>query len=161
MANWGKARVKVEPAKMKYVQGKIEGFADKALGPYFFQFMQKMMPEAVDVMRHYLEAKPNWTPTGEARKARGGDGPGRVDSGDMQRAISWRQVPTGIKGYYRFQLGWVNGEPGYSIFQEQGTKNGVKGMNSIAYTTDWLEREAALMGRGNSAIRSRVSRWRG
>ena len=103
MANWGKARVATEPGKMKYVQGQVEGFAEKALGPYFFQFMQKMMPEAVDVMRNYLEARPNWTPTGEKRKAMGGNGPGRVDTGttrcyfleaDSYRRQGLLQVPS-------------------------------------------------------------------
>ena len=160
MANWGKARVATEPGKMKYVQGQVEGFAEKALGPYFFQFMQKMMPEAVDVMRNYLEARPNWTPTGEKRKAMGGNGPGRVDTGTMRDAISWKQIPTGVKGYYKFRVGWVNSEPGYAIFQEQGTKSGVKAMNSIGYTTEWLRQEVELLGRGRSAIRTRVSHWK-
>lgn len=160
MANWGSARVKTEQSKMKYVQGLIEGYAEKAIGPYFFQYLQSMMPEAVDVMQQYLNERPNWTETGIKRRAMGGNGPGRVKSGDMQRAISWRQIPTGRKGYYKFQVGWVNGEPGYAIFQEQGTKNGIKAMNAIGYTTEWLRNEIALMGRGNRAIRTTTARWK-
>lgn len=160
MADWGAVKMGTEQSKLKYVQSLIEGYAEKSIGPRFFQFMQSMMPEAVDVMKNYLNERPNWTETGQKRKSAGGNGPGRVDTGTMRDAISWKQIPTGRKGYYRFRVGWITGEPGYAIFQEQGTKNGVKAMNAIGYTNEWLRAEIALLGRGSNSVRTTNFRWK-
>lgn len=152
MANWIDIRVQTEQAKIKYVKSEIEGFAEKAIGPYFFQFMQSMMPEAVDVMQSYIRYQAGkTTKTGK---------PGRVETGEMWEQVTWRQIPTGKKGFYRFELGWLNGTPGYAIFQEQGTRNGVVAMDSIGFTTMWLRSELKLLGRGTDALKFSNARWR-
>ena len=151
--DWLNIRIKTEPAKIKYVTGQVEAFAEQAIGTYFFQFMQKMMPEAVDVMQNYIRYQAGkTTKTGK---------PGRVVTGTMWESVKWRQVSTGKKGYYRFELGWLDGKPGYSIFQEQGTKSGVIGMNALGYTLEWLRNEVVLLGRGSSkAVRTRNAKWK-
>lgn len=162
MPDWIKIRVKTEPAKMKYTKGRIQGFASEAMGKYFFQQLQGMTASGADVMRNFISSHPSVrTRTGAERKARGGNGPGRVDTGLMKDSIKWRYVGKGANGNYRFEFGWINGTPGYAIFQEQGTKNGVRAMNSIAYATAFMRNELQLLGQSRRATRlTRNAQWR-
>jgi hypothetical protein len=153
--NWLGIRVKTEPAKMRYVQGRIAGFPEEAIQKYYFQALQQLAAETVDVMKNYIEYSPDVrTPTGEARGAKG-----RVKSGEMRDAIKWSGRKVGK--VYRFEIGWLDGRPGYAIFQEQGTKNGVKAMESIAYALEFARREVQMMGENPRAMRTRRNdRWK-
>jgi len=159
--DWIRIRVKTEPAKMKYVKGRIEGFGEEAMGKFFFQQLQSMTASGVDVMKNFISSHPSVrTRSGAERKARGGNGPGRVDTGLMKDSITWKGYKIS-KRRYRFEFGWLDGTPGYAIFQEQGTKNGVKAMNSIAYATAFMRNELQLLGQSRSATRLvRNTQWR-
>jgi hypothetical protein len=146
MADWLPIRVKTEPAKLRHVQNRIIGFPEEVMEKFYFQKLQSAVASAADVMRNYIEYSPDVvTPTGQARAALGGNGPGRKDTGRMIAGVKWRGGKVG-KAKYEFALGWLNGEPGYSIFQEHGTKNGVQAMNSLQYASDFLRRELHLLG---------------
>jgi len=163
MPNWISIRVKTEPAKMKHVKGRIEGFPQQAIGKYFFQQLQSMTASGADVMKNFIgpQGHPSVrTNTGHERKARGGNGPGRVDTGLMRDSIKWTGRKLG-NGNYRFEFGWLNGTPGYAIFQEQGTKNGVRAMNSIGYATEFMRNELRMLGQNRAASRAvRNAQWR-
>lgn len=149
-SKWFDIRVKTEPAKMKYVSNQILGYPEQAFQKYYFQALQRITAEGADIMRNYLNTRPNWTDTGQKRKARGGNGPGRVDTGTMRDSIKWSGKKD-AKGRYVFKFGWIDGQPGYSIFQEYGTKNGVEGMHSMEYATEFVRsmiKDLAQNGKG-------------
>lgn len=154
--NWFDIRVKTEPAKIKHVVGQIRGYPEFAFQKYYFQSLQQLAAEGVDVMKNYIEYDPKVrTKTGEARGAKG-----RVKTGEMRDAVKWSGGKVGKN--YRFDIGWLDGRPGYAIFQEVGTKNGVKAMESIQYTLDFMRRELKMMGQNPRAYRtSRNSPWKG
>ena len=62
---------------------------------------------------------------------------------------------------YEFTVGWLDGTPGYSVFQEYGTKNGVAAMNSLQYTADFMRLELKHMGASPSGFKvgSPVRKW--
>jgi hypothetical protein len=158
--DWLPIRVKAEGAKRQYLRNRILGFPDEAMGKYYFQRLQSVVASGVDVMRNFITYDRSvWTETGIQRAKRGGD-KGRNDTGAMVAAISWTGGKV-EKHKYKFELGWLDGEPGYSIFQEQGTKNGVKAMNSLAYVMDFMRQELKLMGENPRAFRgTRASKWK-
>lgn len=162
MSQWIPIRVKTEPAKMRYVKAKIEGFPEEALGRYYFQQLQSLLASAADVMKNYIEYDPSVrTQTGWARAALGGNGPGRKDTGALIDGITWsgRKV---ADGKYSFEVGWLNGTPGYAIFQEQGTKTGVRAMNSLEYVTNFIRQELQLLKQNPRAYRvTRAAKWGG
>lgn len=136
--DWLGIRIKTEPQNIKYVKGRIEGYPQEAFQKYFFQALQSMASQGVDVMRTYIETYSWYDSKGNKRR-------GRVDTGFMRDSVKWsgRKLEN---GNYRFEFGWLEGKPGYAIFQEQGTKNGVQAMNAIAYATEFMRNELRLMG---------------
>jgi len=160
MPDWIPIRIRTESANMNKVVARIEGYPEEATQKYFFQALQSISASAADVMRSYIESNPAvFTPTGEARKASGGNGPGRVKTGAMRDAVKWRGGKDG-KNKYSFQFGWIDGAPGYSVFQEYGTKNGVTAMNAIQYTADFVRRELRLLGNAPTSYKVRnAGRW--
>jgi hypothetical protein len=152
MPSWFEVRTAFEPSAMKYAQQKIYGHPEKVFTTYYFQELQSLTAAAADVQRNYINTKPNSTPTGVARVAAGGNGPGRVDTGEMRDAIKWSARKVSPKRY-EFKFGWINGVPGYSIFQEYGTSHGIKGMHSIQYAREFALAEIKFMksgGRGTT-----------
>ena len=151
--DWFQIRTKTEPAKMKYMSAKINGFPDEAAEKYYFQKLQQITAAGADIMRNYIEYdRANFTETGKKRAARGGNGPGRKDSGDMIKGIVWSGKKDG-KGKYRFAFGWLNGTPGYSIFQEYGVEGGVKGMNSLQYAREFVRKEIRYLASNGKGTR--------
>lgn len=152
MSKWVKVRIKTEPAKMRFVQSRVMGYPEEATQKYFFQAMQSVTASAADIMRNYIEYQAGKT-TKTGRK-------GRVVSGAMRDGVKW----TGEKlagGKYRFRFGWINGTPGYAIFQEQGTKNGIVAMNALGYATEFLRNELRLLGHSRKSFRATAaSRWK-
>lgn len=160
--DWLPIRIKTEGNKKHYVKNRIMGFPDEAFGKYYFQQMQSIVASGVDVMRNFITYDRSvWTETGIRRATQRGGYKGRNDTGKMVNAISWTGGKV-EKHKYKFELGWLDGEPGYSIFQEQGTKNGVQAMNSLAYVMEFMRQELKLMGQNPRAFRgTRASQWRG
>jgi len=134
MADWIDIRIKTEPANMKHVKARILGYPEEVLEKYYFQFLQYVAAAGADIGRQYIGSAAVNTPTGlgEGRQ-------GRVKSGDMQKNFKWSARKDGKR--YVVDIGWINGTPGYSIFQEHGTKNGIVGMNAVGYVTDWIRSE--------------------
>jgi hypothetical protein len=159
--DWIPIRVKAEPNKRQYLRNRIMGFPDEAVGRFYFQQLQSVTASAVDVMRNFITYDRSvWTQTGIDRASRAGGYKGRVDTGTMVNAISWTGGKVGPHKY-KFEFGWLTGEPGYSIFQEQGTKNGVKAMNSLAYAMEFARAEIRLLGQNPRAFRgTRASMWK-
>lgn len=160
--DWLPIRVQTEGAKRQHVKSRIMGFPGEAMEKYFFQRLQSVTASAVDVMKNYITYdKRVFTDTGRVRAARGDGYAGRVDSGDMVNAITWRGQKISNEKY-KFEFGWLDGEPGYSIFQEHGTKNGVQAMNSLAFATEFVRAELRLLGSNPAAFRAtRASQWKG
>jgi hypothetical protein len=132
--NWIDIRLKTEPANMKYVKGRILGYPEEVLEKYYFQFLQYVAATGADVGRQYIGSAAVSTRTGQGEGRQG-----RVDSGTMQKNFKWSARKDGKK--YIVDIGWINGTPGYSIFQEQGTKGGIVGMNAIGYVQEWVRSE--------------------
>lgn len=93
------------------------------------------------------------TPTGQRRAASGQGRPGRVDSEDMLKAVWARISKVGDKSY-RMDVGWLEGKPGYAIFQEHGTRTGIKAMNALNRAADYIEDEVNKLARGGSGSRA-------
>lgn len=136
MANpkWIDIRLKTEPSHMKHVRNRIFAYKDQVVEKYFFQFLQYLAATGADIGRNYIASSAVSTDTGR-REGR----QGRIKTGEMQRNFKWRVNKEGKR--YNVDIGWVDGEPGYSIFQEQGVTGGVVGMNAIGYVTDWVRQE--------------------
>ena len=160
--DWMPIRIKTEPAKTQYVKNRIMGFPDEAVGKFYFQQLQSVSASAVDVMKNFITYDRSvWTETGLRRASRRGGYKGRNDTGEMVSRITWRGAKVGPHKY-KFEFGWLDGEPGYAIFQEQGTKSGVKAMNSLAYAMEFARQELRLMGQNPKAFRgTRASQWKG
>lgn len=128
---------------MRFVQARLAGFPEEVVMPRYFQFLQREVANAAEIMRSYIEGH-NF-----------GDknGPGRVKTGKMRDSVKWEGRKDG-KGIYRFRLGWLDGTPGYAIFQEQGTRNGVIAMNALGYTMDFLRTEIRLLGVSSKGFRA-------
>lgn len=159
MTDWLPIRIKTEPAKMKHVQARIEGFPEQAVEKFLFQRLQSITAMGADVMRNYIKYERRLvTKTGLARVAKGGKYATRVDSERMVDSVKWEGRKVGNK--YKFRFGWIDGEPGYSIFQEHGTSNGVVGMESLAYAMEFVRRELHLLETTRSAYKTtKASPW--
>lgn len=101
----------------------------ESAGGTFFNFMQKLSAEAYRETKTYIKDLAT-TPTGIRR----GSPRGRYDTGAMYDAFIGTLgggTTAGGKYKFRFELGWLNGQPGYTLFQEYGTAGGVKGMEAL------------------------------
>lgn len=149
MSKWFDIRIKADPRITgKYLANTIRGYPQKVFSKYYFQEIQSVLYAAVTIGRVYINQPVNATPTGTARKAAGGNGPGRVDSGLMQKAFTTDGGRRTSANRYDFKIGWITGEPGYSIFQEYGTKNGVKAMHTMLYVREFILDEMKLRASG-------------
>lgn len=100
------------------------------------------------------------TETGKERVRSGrGSEAGRYETGAMYNAV-WANVRKAGKGgmSYSAQVGWLAGTPGYAVFQEQGTKSGIKGMRALETASQYIEDELRKLARGGR-IYSRDTRW--
>lgn len=152
--DWLPIRIQTEPSKRQAVKSRIMGYPAEAMEKYFFQRLQSVTASAVDVMKNYITYdKRVFTETGLRRSAAGRGYAGRVDTGNMVDAISWRGQKISNEKY-KFEFGWLDGTPGYSIFQEHGTKNGVAAMNSLAFATEFARAELRLLGSNPRSFRA-------
>jgi hypothetical protein len=144
--NWFEIRVKTEPSAMKNVVSRIEGFQKEAADKYFFQMLQSISAAAADVGRQYIASAKVSTPTGEAAGRKG-----RIKSGDMQAGFKNDGGHKTGDGKYEFHFGWNDGTPGYSIFQELGTKNGITAMHALQYARQFAAAELKLRSKNAKA----------
>lgn len=109
----------------------------------FFRSMQKEARYAYEATKDYIKNQAK-TPTGIRR----GDPQGRYDKGDMYKAF--KPAPGGgrtsvkkggqrgsVKFYY--EMGWLDGMPDYTLFQEYGTSRGIEAMNAIGWGQQAIE----------------------
>lgn len=150
--NWIPIRVQTEPAKMKFMKTRIETFTDVQIKRYF-QLLQYIFATYAEAMRMDIAGKDYATPTGYARVARGGPGPGRIVTGAMIKGVKWRGRKISDSRYL-FEIGWLDGRPGYAIFQEYGTKNGVKAMKILATYQRLIAEEIRLYGANRNQVRT-------
>lgn len=159
---WVDIRVNAEPAALRNLKNRIMGFPEETMTKFYFQRLQSITASAVDVQKNYIAYdKRLYTETGKRRAALGGNGPGRIDTGKMVDGIKWRGRKVG-KAKYQFDFGWLDGTPGYSIFQEHGTKNGVKAMDSLGYAAQFVRTELRLLEENPKGYRvTRAAGWKG
>lgn len=93
---------------------------DEVIMPYYFQKLQSITFRAHQIGQETIKAAT--TPTGAARAAAGGNGPGRVDSGEFLAGFT---LDSGRKfgKIYEFNIGWLNGTPRWASYQEMGFKH--------------------------------------
>jgi len=99
--------------------------------------------EAVVEMKDIITNSP--TPTGVARAAAGGNGPGRIDTGEMINRVE--QITRKNKRSVSLRFGWLYGRPGYSFFQEYGTKF-IEGMHALTDARSHADIKVAQILRG-------------
>ena len=63
---------------------------------------------------------------------------------------------------FKFEMGWLRGMPGYTLFQEYGTRNGIVAMGAIAFGRDMLnEAVLANLAKGEAEYAAEVAAgWR-
>ncbi len=143
MADWLSIRVKAPARDFEKIRTKITGWPDEVMVKVYLPQIRAIAAQGRDYIRMIIDK--STTETGIARANAGGNGPGRVDTGDMRRAVGSRTEERAGNKFAMF-IGWVGngaklsrrggdrsttGSPGYAIFQEHGTKNGVEGMEAI------------------------------
>lgn len=161
--NWIDARIKVRQADIEKVRSKIVGWPDEVMTDIYYPALRAIAAEGREFIRNIIDK--STTATGQARAAAGGNGPGRVDTGDMRRAVGSRaSLYKSGKGFSIF-IGWVGtsatlsrtgtragqGTPGYAIFQEHGTKNGVEGMEAIGQAEVFVMTKLRALASGKFA----------
>lgn len=144
MSKWLQIRIQTEPAKLQKMQSRIIGWPEEAFIKNYFQLLQNLTATAADVMRNYISDAKTSTPTGIAQGRKG-----RVVTGEMMRGVTSnaggnRGAIKQPNGKYLFKFGWLDGKPGYAVFQEWGTSNGIKAMNAQRYASEWVRKELKL-----------------
>lgn len=146
---WFEIRTKTEAPAFNAVRAQITGWPEKVFEDVYRPALQEIARDGVAYMRQIIDD--STTPTGEARASRGG-APGRVATGYMRKMVQSR-VRTVAKGGVSIFVGWVYGKPGYAIFQELGTKNGIQAMNAIGQTYEYMYSRVRALSKGIKATR--------
>ncbi len=121
---------------------------------YYYQKVQKIAFEARRIILNTIDE--SVTAKGIAR-ARNGGKSGREVSGKMKKGV-WARAYKASANRYRAEVGWLDGRPGYAIFQEHGTRNGIVAMDSLRKAGDYIEAEMDKLGRGGYKYR-RDTNW--
>lgn len=156
MSNWMNIRVKTEASNFNYVRSKIEGWPSEVVEEFYWPALEAIAREGRDIIREIIEGAE--TPTGRERAARGEGEAGRIKSGKMYNSVTTR-VRRRVKNGFSVFTGWINGKPGYSIFQEQGTRNGIEAMNAIGITEVWMLEQIKSLASGK--YRGSYQNWDG
>lgn len=153
MADWANVRVKANASDFDLLRSKILAHPGKVAKDVYYPALRRISQAGVDYMRYIILTSE--TATGKARAGRGGNGPGRVDTGAMFDAVKMR-VRERKDGFTSF-VGWIDGRPGYSVFQEHGVKGGVVGMNALAQAQEFMLSEIRKLAKGGSATGNDVT----
>jgi hypothetical protein len=134
MTDWFNIRIKTEKPAFDAVRALIRAWPEHVADEIYFPALEQIAKNGRDYIRYIILE--STTATGEARAAAGGGVPGRVDTGTMFDAVSYRIY----KGNTSFSasVGWTQGTPGYAIFQELGTSRGIEGMNAIITAREYM-----------------------
>lgn len=144
MSKWLDLRIKVPGNNLNAVRSKIRGWPEEIAEEIFWPALEQISAEGADFIRFIILAAE--TETGKKRAALGGNGPGRVKTGTMFDMVGYRNRKT-KNGFSSF-VGWVNGRPGYAIFQELGTRNGVKAMDAISQAQEFMLMKLRELAKG-------------
>jgi hypothetical protein len=146
---WAWARLKGDGKALTKMAARISQAPDEIFVKYYYQQVVRIVFQARKLMLKTIDE--STTPTGAARARRGGE-PGRIDTGKMRKRVWARANKTGA-GRYRADVGWLDGIPGYAIFQEHGTRGGIVAMNALQIAGDYIEEEMRKLGRGGYKYR--------
>jgi hypothetical protein len=143
---WLVIRTKTEGDNFNAVRSRILTWNNDVAIPYYQQKLRGVASRGAKLIRQIIID--STTPTGEQRKEAGGNGPGRINSKDMYNAVGWKVSAKQARKNYSLRVGWVDGRPGYAIFQEHGTRNGVAAMNAIQQAQEQMLTEIRAMSNG-------------
>jgi len=138
-------RVKTEAANLNAVRSKIRGWPQHVARTVYWPQLNRITAEGVALGQEIIRT--SYTPTGKSRAARGAGEAGRIDTGNMIKSFTARNRETAGESFSSF-VGWIYGKPGYSIFQELGTRNGIVGMNAIGQVQEYMLSEIRKMAKG-------------
>lgn len=146
MADWFKIRVKTERQQFNAVRSIIRTYPEKVANEIYFPQLRQIAENGKEYMRYIILASD--TATGRKRAGQGGNGPGRVNTGLMYDSVRARVNQN--KNSFSALVGWLDGRPGYAIFQELGTKNGVKGMEAVQQAQEYMLSEIRKLSHGGT-----------
>ena len=142
--SWFEIRVKTERQKFDAIRSIIRTWPEEVAREVYFPELEKIANNGKEYMRYIILSSE--TETGKKRANQGGNGPGRVDTGVMFDSVRAR-VNINKSGFSAL-VGWLDGRPGYAIFQEHGTKNGVKGMEAVQQAQEYMLSEIRRLKAG-------------
>jgi hypothetical protein len=151
VSKWMDIRVKTERSQLDAVRATIINRPQKVMDQTYKPALKAIADEGRDYIRYIILA--STTRTGEARVAAGGQYAGRR-TGKSGRDSMYTRVRSRIRGgtgknqRFVIQVGWDEGKPGYAIFQEYGTKNGVVGMNALGQAHEFMLARIRRMASG-------------
>lgn len=147
---WLDIRVKTEARNLNAVRSRIEAWPDEVAQDIYYPAIKAIAGEGLTYMRGLIEHS-RTNPSGGRKNGsytvRGGSGQyARKRSGDMLRGtrVENRQGKKSLVS----TVGWVRGQPGYAVFQEFGTKNGIVAMDSISQTTEYMRGLLQALAKG-------------
>lgn len=128
--DWFNIRVKTEASKFNAVRSKIMGWPEEVAREVYWPRLEEIGNLGAEFIKNIIATDTN------TKKYEQGGPPGRIDSKDMYNKVRSRARER-KQGFSLF-VGWNDGRPGYSIFQELGTKSGVQAMNSIQQSQEYM-----------------------
>lgn len=137
--SWLDVRMNVSQAQreLKKMQATVTALPSELMKGYYAE-LRRIAWEARAVGQEVIRTAPDK------------DGQGRIETGKMLKSF-WAQIGKVSDKKYEARVGWLTGDPGYSIFQEYGTKNGVKGMYALKAAQDHMYAEIRKLGKGHIA----------
>ena len=135
-------RLKDAQVSIQNLKATIEA-SDKVAVSASGRFFQKMQSRSADVLRETKDYIRHVAVTETGRKR--GKNKGRYESGDMHdnfigtRGSGTKITRSGKSVRFFFELGWLEGMPNYTLFQEFGTRNGIVGMNALARAREEIQ----------------------
>lgn len=127
--SWLDIRIQTENENRNAVRNKIMGWPEEVAQKRYWPALQQIGRNGVQFQRSIIERLD------------------RIDTGDMKRGVKMRANKRAGNAFTLF-VGWVDGRPGYSIFQEHGTRSGVVAMDSIAQTREYMLSQIEQLARG-------------
>lgn len=147
---WMSIRISGDGKEIEKLAAAVVRKPEEIMVKYYFQQVQRIVFEARRLMLEIITRAE--TETGKLRAARGGNGPGRIKTKKMIDAVWARAYKNGSGGVVG-TVGWLNGRPGYAIFQEHGTRTGIVAMDALRQAGDYIEREMDKLGKGGFKYR--------
>lgn len=143
--DWFELKIKVPASDFNKVRVKIATWPEEVAAEVYRPQIKAIARAGAAYIKQIIEREE--TDTGRERARRGGNGPGRVKTGKMINAVSSRARDR-AGGGVSATAGWLTGEPGYAIFQEMGTKNGVEAMDAIGQAHEFMLSELKRLANG-------------